>query len=62
MFLNSQIGSSLGHMTESSKFALWQFYQLTTKQVAMDLVVSNVSALTKLTSYKIFRQRYDNRY
>jgi len=57
-----EVGSSLGHMTESSKFALWQFYQLTTKQVAMDLVVSNVSALTKLTSYKIFRQRYDNRW
>ena len=56
-----EVGSSLGHMTESSKFTLWQFYQLTTKQVPMDSVVNNTAALTRLASYKIFRQRYDNR-
>ena len=54
-FYSIEIGSSLGQMTENTKFSLWQFYQITTRSVKVDDMISNVSQLTKLSSFKLFK-------
>lgn len=56
------VGSSLGHMSESTKFALWQLFQLTTQSLPVETMIRNVSALVKLSSYKIFKTRYEARW
>ena len=61
-FYSIEIGSSLGHMSENTKFAMWQLFQITTKLINMDQMITNVSSLAKLTSYKIFKHRYESRW
>lgn len=54
-FYSMEIGSSLGQMTEATKFSIWQFFQITTQSVKVDQIMSNVSLLTKLSSFKLFK-------
>ena len=50
-----EIGASLGQMSETTKFSIWQFFRLTTKSTNMDQIVSNVALITKLGSFKLFK-------
>ena len=50
-----EIGSSLGQMSETTKFSIWQFFRLTTKSTNMDIIISNMSTITKLSSFKLFK-------
>ena len=54
-FYSIEIGSSLGQMTENTKFSLWQFFQITTRSIKVEDMISNVSILTKLSSFKLFK-------
>ena len=50
-----EIGSSLGQMSETTKFSIWQFFRLTTKSTSMENIVSNIALLAKLSSFKLFK-------
>ena len=50
-----EIGASLGQMSETTKFSIWQLFRLTNKTTNMDRIVSNITLLTKLSSFKLFK-------
>ena len=50
-----EIGASLGQMSETTKFSIWQFFRLTTKCTTMENIVSNITMLAKLSSFKLFK-------
>ena len=50
-----EIGASLGQMSETTKFSIWQFFRLTTKSTSMENIVSNIALLAKLSSFKLFK-------
>ena len=49
-----EIGASLGQMSETTKFSIWQLFRLTNKTTNMERIVSNITLLTKLSSFKLF--------
>ena len=50
-----EIGASLGQMSETTKFSIWQLFRLTNKTTNMERIVSNITLLTKLSSFKLFK-------
>ena len=50
-----EIGTSLGQMSETTKFSIWQFFRLTTKSTNMENIVTNIALLAKLSSFKLFK-------
>ena len=50
-----EIGTSLGQMSETTKFSIWQFFRLTTKSTNMENIVTNIAMLAKLSSFKLFK-------
>jgi hypothetical protein len=52
-----EIGASLGQMSETTNFTVWQFFRLTTKSTTMENIVSNLAMLAKLSSFKLFKVR-----
>ena len=53
-----EIGASLGQMSETTKFSIWQFFRLTTKSTNMENIVTNIALLAKLSSFKLFKVYY----
>ncbi len=61
-FYALEIGSVSGHVTESSRVALYELHKLTlTRQPPLEAFIRNVGQLARLSSYKIFKHRQETR-
>ena len=61
-FFALEIGAGSGYASETAKNALYELHKLTlTRQPPLDKFIHNVSQLSKLGSYKIFKSRHESR-